>query len=404
MHIASQSSSPLLLGNSNAESSIASASTHGDESSSGKHTNGFASVLDNQVEKKHQHSKASSASDKNSGQHTNEGRDDENTPIASGNNNHAPAELDQLDNSNKESTETDTNKQLALLELDGKLIPLSGNSLPEGFRVDDNTLVNTQQSDSKSAFQFPGNMLTTNSLEESRLIGKPSVDGKNESSVVDRNNSQGNILTGKSNSEFIDNFIEFASKANSREENSAHIQQSSHVQSESSATNLALSSFNGLDKISSTRGGGLTGFNSIAQPLVEAQAGSTEWNNQVGDKLRWMTKANISSAEIKLNPAELGSIEIKISTEDNQTKITFLTASAATKEIIEESLPRLRDLLSESGLQLEQSDVSQRNLSDNGDSEEQNIFAGLKGDDEERIAETQISARKATLGQIDHYV
>lgn len=142
---------------------------------------------------------------------------------------------------------------------------------------------------------------------------------------------------------------------------------------------------------------------------INAMAGSSDWNNQLGDKIRWMGRVNISSAELKLNPAELGSVEIKIVTEDEQTRVSIITANSSAKEIIENSLPKLRELLANSGLQLEQSDVSEKNLAEkeaSQESEQTRLYANKDSDnsDETVIEEGILHRRQNTLNQIDHYV
>lgn len=138
--------------------------------------------------------------------------------------------------------------------------------------------------------------------------------------------------------------------------------------------------------------------------LIKAPVNSPEWSSQVGDRVRWLAKTNISSAELRLNPAELGSIEVKITIENDQTKVSFLTATGAAKEVIEASLPKLRDLLEHSGLQLEQSDVSQKNQS-RPDSEEEFIEQNSHENDLESIVESAISsAPMKGQNQIDHYI
>ena len=119
----------------------------------------------------------------------------------------------------------------------------------------------------------------------------------------------------------------------------------------------------------------INGLTSTASPLNEStrpgltvlesqtMAGSREWASEMNNHIRWMGRMNISSAEIKLNPAELGALEIKIMTHDDQTSVSFVAGNAATKEIIEASMPKLREMLGNSGLQLSNSSVEQENMS-----------------------------------------
>lgn len=160
---------------------------------------------------------------------------------------------------------------------------------------------------------------------------------------------------------------------------------------------------NGVDKLTGTRLATAASTAANTQFQINAPVDSPDWGNQIGDRIRWMSKADISLAELKLNPAELGSIEVKIYTEDQQTRVSFITSNAATKEMLESTLPRLREMLLGSGLQLEHSDISHRNDSNTGDAahtaSEQSQF------DEADSAGAQLLVRpRVNPGQIDHYV
>lgn len=138
--------------------------------------------------------------------------------------------------------------------------------------------------------------------------------------------------------------------------------------------------------------------------LIKTPVNSPEWSSQVGDRVRWLAKSNISGAELRLNPAELGSIEVKITVENDQTKVSFLTTTGAAKELIEASLPKLRDLLEHSGLQLEQSDVSQKNQTKQN-FEEGFVNQNSHEDELESVIETAISSAPLKgQNQIDHYI
>ena len=150
----------------------------------------------------------------------------------------------------------------------------------------------------------------------------------------------------------------------------------------------------------------LSGADSALNLNIAAQAGSAEWQNQLSSRIRWMGDIKLSSAELKLHPAELGAVEIQISTEDDQTRVSFITSNAAAKEVIESSLPRLRELLAEGGLQLEQGDVAHRDLPDDKQAQELangSSFTNEEGEDSEANQATLHFTRKST-SQIDHYV
>ncbi|NOY66333.1 MAG: hypothetical protein GXP13_02850 [Gammaproteobacteria bacterium] len=90
------------------------------------------------------------------------------------------------------------------------------------------------------------------------------------------------------------------------------------------------------------------------------------WSEEFGNRLVWLSKEGVQEAKIRLTPANLGMIEIKISVENDQAKVSFLSQSSAVRDVIEGSLPRLREMMQESGVKLENVNVgSQPNTSDN---------------------------------------
>ncbi|NNC65949.1 MAG: hypothetical protein HKN84_14290 [Gammaproteobacteria bacterium] len=72
----------------------------------------------------------------------------------------------------------------------------------------------------------------------------------------------------------------------------------------------------------------------------------------LAERLHWMIDQNLGEARIKLNPPQLGAIDIKITMADDQTFVQFTASQAGAREILESALPRLRDLLGAAGLEL----------------------------------------------------
>ncbi len=97
---------------------------------------------------------------------------------------------------------------------------------------------------------------------------------------------------------------------------------------------------------------------SIPLPVTHA-----DWGNQLGDGVRWMAQQNIQTADLRLNPPALGMLEVHIKLNADQANVTFSSPHAAVRDAIEHAIPRLRDMLSETGLQLGDVNVSQQSLS-----------------------------------------
>jgi len=103
---------------------------------------------------------------------------------------------------------------------------------------------------------------------------------------------------------------------------------------------------------------------------IDSPLQSREWKEEVGDRVRWLISQKLHSAELKINPPQLGSVDIRINVQNEQVTIQFNTANALVKDALEESLPRLREILSSSGLDLVDADVAQH--SDKGGSHAEN--------------------------------
>lgn len=72
--------------------------------------------------------------------------------------------------------------------------------------------------------------------------------------------------------------------------------------------------------------------------------------DNMGQQIQWMMGKNISRATLELNPAQLGPLKITIDMQQNQTNIQVLAAHHLTRDMLEQSLPRLREFLQDAGL------------------------------------------------------
>lgn len=80
----------------------------------------------------------------------------------------------------------------------------------------------------------------------------------------------------------------------------------------------------------------------------------------IATHLRVMKSGGLSEARLQLNPAELGRLSIQIASQDSEVKVSFVVESQQAKQVIENAMPRLRDLLDSAGLDLTESGVDQR--------------------------------------------
>lgn len=92
---------------------------------------------------------------------------------------------------------------------------------------------------------------------------------------------------------------------------------------------------------------------------VSTPVGGRGWDAEVGQKIVLMANRQDSRAELTLTPPQLGKIEVTISMNGDQTSATFVSASPAAREALEQALPRLREILADAGITLGQASVNE---------------------------------------------
>lgn len=86
------------------------------------------------------------------------------------------------------------------------------------------------------------------------------------------------------------------------------------------------------------------------------------WERTLARQLDWAVSNRFQEAEIKVNPPDLGPLEMRLTLHHNQTSVMFFSHEAAVREALETALPRLRDLLDSQGITLNQAQVSDQSL------------------------------------------
>ena len=92
---------------------------------------------------------------------------------------------------------------------------------------------------------------------------------------------------------------------------------------------------------------------------------------QLQQRVNIMLRQNIQVAEIRLDPAGLGQMQIKIDVQQEQTNVQFVVQQPQAKELLEQQLPRLRELLQQQGIVLGEGSVQQQSQQERQLSERQ---------------------------------
>ena len=151
--------------------------------------------------------------------------------------------------------------------------------------------------------------------------------------------------------------------------------------------------------------------NSVSQAAVTAPVAMVKpgWGEVVVDKVMWMSSQQAKSAEIQLDPPELGSLQVRISTQQDQTTVSFTSPNAAVRDSLDQNMTRLKEMMEGQGLNLVEAEVAEQRSNreqqandENGEhSGEQLIGEGGSSED----AGTQEKLVIASpMGLVDQYV
>lgn len=86
----------------------------------------------------------------------------------------------------------------------------------------------------------------------------------------------------------------------------------------------------------------------LNQPLAMNQSG---WTEDVVNRVMYLSSQNLKQADIQLQPAELGRLDIRVNmAADQQTQVTFMSAHVGVREALESQMSRLRDSFVQQGM------------------------------------------------------
>ncbi len=103
--------------------------------------------------------------------------------------------------------------------------------------------------------------------------------------------------------------------------------------------------------------------NRADMPAMTKPMQHPDWNKDLGERILWMNHKELSAAEIKLNPEHLGPISVRIEMQNDQATIAFTAQHAAVREVLEASIPKLREMMNEQQLNLTDVNISQNTSS-----------------------------------------
>jgi len=143
-------------------------------------------------------------------------------------------------------------------------------------------------------------------------------------------------------------------------------------------------------------------------PVLNAQLGSSEWQQALSQQILMFNRSGQHSAELRLHPQDLGSLQISLRIDDNQAQLHMASGHSQVRAALEAALPQLRTALADSGIQLGQSSVGseaqpQWNGGQQNASDRQATSGGFSvdGNNDDRIVTASVSAKSVRVGGVD---
>lgn len=153
-----------------------------------------------------------------------------------------------------------------------------------------------------------------------------------------------------------------------------------------------------------------TSATGLQQVSIDVPVQDQQWQRAFAERVVWSV-GNNQSVQVRINPAELGPIDIQLNVSKEQTNITFNTVHATTRDSIESALPRLREMLANEGLNLGDVDVRHQDSSAQGqaESQEQGNGTGQKAfgnQESESEAESGLLLHPVMVSEraVDYYI
>jgi flagellar hook-length control protein FliK len=95
---------------------------------------------------------------------------------------------------------------------------------------------------------------------------------------------------------------------------------------------------------------------------VSPAVDTPEFAQGLADRVSLMVGGNLTSAKLQVNPPQLGPIDVRISVQGDQAQVSLTAHSAVTRDALESSSSKLREMLGAQGFAQVSVDISQRSF------------------------------------------
>ncbi|MDT3468470.1 flagellar hook-length control protein FliK [Stenotrophomonas maltophilia] len=141
------------------------------------------------------------------------------------------------------------------------------------------------------------------------------------------------------------------------------------------------------------------------EPTPKPVLGDDGFDQAIGARLGWLADQKIGHAHIRLSPDDMGPVDVRLQLNGDKVHASFSSPHVDVRQALENSLPRLRELLGEQGFQLAHADVGHQAPGGDGNASGPSGGGGLAGDGEPAPGDGSVSSAQLIRqrGLLDAY-
>jgi len=133
-----------------------------------------------------------------------------------------------------------------------------------------------------------------------------------------------------------------------------------------------------------------------------------DFADTVKDKVMVMINQKIQQVEIQLDPPEMGNIHVRVNLQNEQAAVQFVVQNQQAKDALEQNMAKLRDMLAESGVDVGEASIEQRQAQEqNNEGFDGQANRGEGGESDEAMGNKNdnsvLNQVKASSTGIDYY-
>jgi flagellar hook-length control protein FliK len=134
---------------------------------------------------------------------------------------------------------------------------------------------------------------------------------------------------------------------------------------------------------------------------VAAGVDTAQFGQGVADRVSLMMDGNLTSAKLQVNPPALGPIEVRIALQGGHAQVSFSSHSAVTRDALESSSEKLREMLGSQGFSSVGVDISQRSFQER--LPQSQAYETAPGGDAPLLAQAPLAMSRSASGLLDAY-